>query len=273
MKESLQNKLANIRKHGYQLDFGQVIEQTFANYKKLALIQGLILLVILIIFTVVIGSVAGLAFGVGNLTQYFTDYNVNDITSVVLLINYAVTVAAAALAAPFTAGLIKMAHNVEEKIDLEFSTVFEYYKSGYFKELFTVGLLVSLFAAGIDTAIGLLVQGYVDGFAAIGLRILSGIINITVSLLTLFALPLVIFENASATDAIKGSIEIIKQKFWTILALELIVIVCAILGFFGCCVGLFFTIPLIYSAIYIMYRTAVGMNEEHEIDEIGIEYL
>ena len=30
MKESLQNKLANIRKHGYQLDFGQVIEQTFA---------------------------------------------------------------------------------------------------------------------------------------------------------------------------------------------------------------------------------------------------
>ena len=271
MKETLHNKIENIKNNGYRLEFGQVIEQTFSNYKKIALIQGLILLVILIIFTVVIGSVAGLAFGLGSLTEYFTDYDVNKVTSVALLINFGVSVVAAGLLAPFTAGLIKMAHSAETNTELDFSAVFIYYKSSYFKELFIVGILVSLFISGIDTAIGLLVQGYVDGFAAKTLSLLSGLTNITVTILTLFTIPLVIFENASATDAIKGSIEITKQKFWTILGVEFVIIVCAILGVFGFCIGLFFTIPLLYSGIYIMYRTAVGIEEKNDLDEIGIE--
>ncbi len=269
MKETLQ-KIENIKENGYYLGFGEVVEQTINNFKKTALIQGVVLLVVLIIFTIVAGSVAGLAYGLGSITEYFTDIAVNEVSTVALLVQFGVSVIAAGIAAPFTAGLLKMAHNAEENRQVEFSTVFDYYKSTYIKDLFLTGILISLFLSGLGTVINLVIQSYPSGPLFIFLIIFSFLLNVLVPILTIFAIPLVVFGNLSATEAIKGSIVVTKQKFWTILALSLVLGICALLGFFGFCIGIFFTIPLLYSAIYIMYRTAIGIEEKTDLDEIGI---
>lgn len=269
MKETLR-KIELIKRNGYSFGLGEIIEQSFNNYKKIALIQGLVIMIVIIIFTVVIGSVAGIAIGVGTLTEYFTDYNVNDVTSVTLLINFAVSVIAAGIFAPFTAGLLKMAHEAEENRSVEFSAVFDYYKSSYLKNLFLSGVLISLFLSGFSTLIGLLSQSYSIGILSIGLSIISFILNVTVPILTIFAIPLIIFGNLSATEAVMGSITVAISKFWYILVIVFLFGICAILGFFGFCIGIFFTIPILYSAIYIMYRTAIGIDEKTELDEIGV---
>jgi len=268
MKQTLQ-RIENIKKNGFYFSFGELIEQSFANYKKIALIQGLVLLVIIIIFTVVVGSIAGLALGIGTITEYFTDIDVNKVSSIALIVNFAVTVIASGIGAPFTAGLLKMAHEAEENRTVEFSTVFEYYKTTYFKDLFLTGILISAFTAGFGTIISLLTKEYSTGAIYYGISSISAIINIIVPIVTIFAIPLIVFGNLSATAAIQASISVAKTKFWTILFLLLVSIVFTFLGIFAFCIGIFFTIPLVYSAMYIMYRTAFGIEEKSEMDDIG----
>lgn len=268
MKQTLQ-RIEAIKNNGFSFSFGEIIEQSFTNYKKIALMQGLVVLVVIIVFTVVIGSVAGLAVGVGALTKYFTDIEVNEVTSVALLINFVVTVIGAGIAAPFTAGLLKMAHEAEQNRAVEFSTVFEYYKSSYFKDLFISGLIISTISAGISTIISLVNQDFNGYFVFIGLSVISAIVNISVPILTIFTVPLIVFGEMSASDAIKGSLIITKSKFWIILFVLAVFIVCALLGLFAFCIGIFFTIPLIYSSMYIMYRTVFGIDEKNELEDIG----
>ena len=50
--ETTVEKLNEIKQFGYPLDFGDVFSQSFENYKKIALIVGSIILVLIIAFTV-----------------------------------------------------------------------------------------------------------------------------------------------------------------------------------------------------------------------------
>jgi hypothetical protein len=272
MKQTLQ-RIENIKKNGFYFSFGELLEQTFNNYKKIALVQGLVLLVVIIIFTVVVGSVAGIALGIGTITQYFTDIEVNEVTSVSLIVNFAVTVVAAGIGAPFTAGLLKMAHEAEENRNVEFSIVFDYYKSIYFKDLFIAGIVISTFSSGFSTIISLLTQEFTSGVSFYVLTLVSGILNIVIPILTIFAVPLIVFGNLTSGQAIKKSIEIARTKFWTILLVLLVLLICAFVGLFAFCIGIFFTIPLIYSGIYIMYRTSIGIVKKSEMDDIGMTVL
>ena len=46
----LKERLQDIEKNGYQLDFGNVFNHAFENYKKIALYAGLVLFVFTILF-------------------------------------------------------------------------------------------------------------------------------------------------------------------------------------------------------------------------------
>jgi hypothetical protein len=44
----------------------------------------------------------------------------------------------------------------------------------------------------------------------------------------------------------------------------------AMIGIFGLCIGIFFTMPYFYSTHYVLYKNAVGIIDKSEIDDIGV---
>jgi hypothetical protein len=39
-------------------------------------------------------------------------------------------------------------------------------------------------------------------------------------------------------------------------------------GFIGCCIGVFFTLPFMYSMYYAMYNDIIGFDYEEDVERI-----
>lgn len=268
MKSTLE-QVQEIKKYGYHLDIGEVISQTFENYKKIALLSGAVILLLTILFFVAaagIGGILGLAI---SFTDFLTEYSVGGFGTAGLLINLGVSVIVYALLAPVTAGLLQIAHNAEANRDFDFSTAFMHYKTKHFKHLFLATAIIILASSGINTVIQISHLYFFDAVLITILTIFSVIISITASILTFLTIPFIVFGNLEAMDAIKASIATVSKRFWMILFLMFLFGICVILGIFGLCIGIFFTIPIYISAQYIIYRNAIPMQENDELDEIG----
>ncbi|MDI1255348.1 MAG: hypothetical protein PSV16_04545 [Flavobacterium sp.] len=264
-------KLNEVRSNGYEFNFGQVFEQTFENYKKIALIGGAVFLVfaiLLIVLSVGLGAMFGMAsFMSGGLTGM---KNMEGLTALSILVKVGVAVLTAAFVAPLNAGMLKMAHNAETYREFSFSTAFDHYKSGYFKNIFVATLITTMFSQAFQLTFEMFqLYNAVPAYTFI-FGILNFIISCFIGLLTLFVLPLIIFGDLSASEAIKGSVMLVFKKFWVLLILALLVFVCAGLGIIGICIGVFFTVPIIYSFQYIAYRNAVEIDDADEMEEIGL---
>ena len=70
MNQTLE-QLENIEKNGYQLDFGNVFNHAFENYKKIALYAGLVLFVFFVFLTILIAISLISFMGVAAMTQEF----------------------------------------------------------------------------------------------------------------------------------------------------------------------------------------------------------
>lgn len=268
MKSTL-DKVQEIKKNNYHLDIGEVISQTFENYKKIALLSGgvlLLLTIVLIVAVAGIGMVLGLALTFGD---YLTEYGVGKLSATFLLMNLVISVIAYALLAPIGAGIIQIAHNAETNRDFDFSTAFMHYKTRHFKQLFLAMALITLTSSGINTLVQLSHLYFFDTTLILGLTFVSFFFAILIPMLTLLTIPYIIFGNLDAVNAIKASITTVSKRFWVILLLMIIFIICAMLGVFALCVGIFFTIPIHFSAQYIIYRNAIPMEEKDELEEIG----
>jgi hypothetical protein len=55
-----------------------------------------------------------------------------------------------------------------------------------------------------------------------------------------------------------------------LLGLLIVGVIAGIIGIFGLCIGIFFTLPFMYSMNYVIYKTIVGIDEPGEIEEIRI---
>lgn len=268
--KSTAEKLIEIEENGYPLDFGTVFNQAFENYKKIALLVGGVILVLIFVFTLLVGSIGGLVFGISSLTSFLTDLKPSSSTSSITIITLLVGVIGAALVAPLTAGLLKIAHLAENGHEYGFGTAFDYYKSHYLKEIFTATLIISLFSSGLESVFTILKENYTSGNLKGILIFVNFIMNVSIGLLTLLTIPLIIFGDLSASAAIRGSIVLVKKRFWVILMLLFIGFIGAfVIGIIALCIGIFFTLPFIYSLEYIIYRNAMALEESNELDEIG----
>lgn len=64
-----EERLLDIEKNGYQIDFANVFNHAFENYKKIALYAGLVLFVFSILFVVFIGVSLVSVIGANTLTE------------------------------------------------------------------------------------------------------------------------------------------------------------------------------------------------------------
>lgn len=260
MKSTL-DQIEDIKKNGFSLDFSSVFNHAFENYKKIALYSGLIILVLAIIIVMAYMGILIAYFGIESLKQdYLKEFTNQNFTGVELLVQTIGFSLLAALIAPFGAGFLKMADSADKDVEFNVSTIFTYYKSPYFGQIFVAAFIPAI----LGTALANLVESS-------GVLFVGNIISFMVSYFMYLSIPLIVFGNLKAIDAIKSSIIIVTKNPLNIFAFFIIGFLGSMVGLIGCCVGIIFTVVFNSSMIYATYFAIFGTHSEEEdsIDSIG----
>ncbi|MFV8341862.1 hypothetical protein [Flavobacterium sp. XS2P39] len=256
MKKTTQEKIEEIKNNGYQLDFGNVFNHAFENYKKIALYAGLMIFVFSVLIGILIAGAAIFTFGIAILSEESLENLKNENFSGVSLPVYIIgAIVLSCLLSPFPAGLIKMADCGEKDEEFHVSTIFNYYKAPYFKELVISTIVISLLTTGLSALVDYT-----------GIKIVGSLISIIVSFFTFLTIPLIIFGDLKALDAIKSSVIIVSKQPFVLLGLLVVSIIASMVGFIGCCIGVFLTIPFLYSMYYAIYVAIIGIDSENELE-------
>lgn len=258
MKKNTQDRIDEIKRNGYPLDFGDVFNHAFENYKKIALYGGLVIFVFFILLSIVAFGVLIAIFGGATILDFLKPENLKpenfDLNT--LLIFSGISVLTSCVLSPFPAGLIKMAFCAERDQEFHVSTMFVYYKAPYFKELFIATFLVSVTSSLISAIIN-----YIQ------IPVIEYVVAIIITLFTILMIPLIIFGNLKAVEAIETSILIVLKQPLVLLGLLIVGSVGTLVGFIGCCIGIFFTLPFMYSLYYSIYNEIFGFESEPEDEE------
>jgi len=255
MENNVQNRLEEIKKNGYILDFSIVFNHAFENYKKIALYGALIIFVFFVLITVIatIGLIA--VFGATTVLDFFKPENLKPevFGFEMILIISGVSLLISSLLSPFTAALIKMAQCAEIDEEFQVASMFQYYKAPYFVDLFVATFIIAL----VSSAISLLLNYF-------EIPLVNYLFTIFISLYTLFVVPLIIFGKLKAIESIKASALIVSKQPLIILALAVVGYIATFVGFIGCCIGVFFTIPFMFSLYYALYAETIGFNLKND---------
>lgn len=259
--KSTKARIEEIRNNGYQLDFGTIFEHAFENYKKIVLYAGLMLLVFSIVLSIVV--IAGLIsyIGVENLEEFgnkmkqMSDSKVIP-TEIAIPLNLGILLFSATIN-PFMAGFLKMADCGEKGEEFHISTMFSYYKLPYFLNIFIAVFIIGVLSTGLTMPL-----------ESAGYSFIGTIITTLISFLTFLTIPLIVFGDLNATEAIKSSSILVSKQPLVLLGLLIVAVITGIIGIFGLCIGVFFTIPFMYSMNYVIYKTIIGIDSVNEIVEI-----
>jgi hypothetical protein len=250
------DQIEELVRNGYPLDFADVFNKAFENYKKIALYAGLMIFVFMIILLAVLASI-GIAFvGVAALSQESLEQlslNMKELSGTPLIVYSGLSLLFSCIISPLHAGLIKMAYCAERDEEFHVSTVFSYYTSKYLAPIFGATFLILLISNGLSMTLN-----------ATGISIVGPILSLAVSFFTILTIPLIIFSDFTAVDAIKCSFLIVAKQPAILFALMTLAVIGSMVGFIGCCIGVFFTVPFIYSMYYIMYREIIGFDYDNE---------
>jgi len=247
------NKIEALRANGYQLEFEYVFNLAFENYKKIALYAGLMIFVFSILLCILVTTGMISYLGVTAFVNMMKPENLNveamsENTKVILMV---ASIGISCLLSPFPAGLIKMAYCAQKDEEFHLSTVFSYYAAPYFKQLVIATLLIGIFSSTLTSAI-----------AYLGIQYLEIVFSTLITFITMLVIPLIVFSDLKATDAITSSIVLVFKQPLTLLGLFVVSYIASIIGIFGCCVGIFFTIPFMYSLYFAVYSQIVGFDDQ-----------
>lgn len=251
MIKTAQDRILEIRKNGYTLEFENVFNHAFENYKKIALYGGLIIFVFFVLLSILVFGALITIFGGPAVVDFLKPENLNpqEFTLNTLLIFSGISVLISCLISPLTAALIKMAYCAERDEEFHISTMFEYYKTPYFKEIFIATFCVSIISSILSALIN-----YTQ-IPAIGF-----VVTIIIELFTVLMIPLIIFGKLKAIEALEISILIVSKQPLVLLGLIVVGSVGTLVGLIGCCIGIFFTLPFLNSLYYAIYSEIIGFD-------------
>lgn len=259
MKNTTKQKLEEIKKNGYNLRIGEVLSETLKNYQKTVWVNGAAFLLFAFVLVAITLGLSAIVFGADTFSSAFGDFHIANFSLVEVFFTLLIAVVLAAIICPFYAGLLKVSHHATTHKTYSFSTVFDYYKSDLLRQLIISGVLISSASSLIVTLIKF--SGYIY---------LVEFITYFIQFLTVFTIPFIIFGKLKAVEAIEASMLIVFKNFFTILLLMLISILLTCFGLIALLIGIFFTLPIIFSMQYVIYAKAVGIYDDDSIDDIGI---
>lgn len=250
MNQTLE-RLQEIEKNGYQIDFGNVFNHAFENYKKIALYAGSVIVIFSILFLVFAAFSLVSIIGVTEMTKELSSgqLKIEKLIQTNILAVGIISIIISCLLSPFQAAFLKMADHGDRDESFPVSSLFSFYKLPYMIEIMIATFLITVISFAQNT-----LMTYIK-FEFLGL-----IMNYFISFITLLTIPLIIFGNIKALDAIKYSIQIVFKQPIVLLGLIIVAIIGSLIGFMACCVGVFFTIPFIYSMNYAIYSAIIGID-------------
>ncbi len=224
MIRTTQDRIEEIKKNGYTLDFGNVFNHTFENYKKIALYGGLVFFVFMILMSIFAIVVLFSIFDAETVLEKLKAENLQseNLSLNSVLMFSGVSILITCLLSPFSAGLIKMAYCAERDEEFHVSTMFEYYKAPYFKELFIATFLVTIVSSILSVVIK-----YVQ------IPALEFVVSVMISSFTILTIPLIIFGKLKAVEAIQASLLVVSKQPIVIIGLFVIGIIAVLVGLIG----------------------------------------
>lgn len=255
MKNKIDSKIQN----GYTLDIGTLIDESISTYKKTALISGVAVILLGILFFILYFAIIGIVFGFSNLANTFTELQTNEYSIQILLITTALSTITSALFAPITTGFIHANHLAKKNQEIGINVFFDFYKSKFFKDIFIAYFIIGL-------TLGIL--NYL--FVIIDMDYLSFVAQFLINLFSIFTLPLIIYGEQNYEKAIVKSAQLFLKQPISIFVALILAIIGVFLGIIALCIGIIFTLPYYYSMVYAIYNQAIGFEEKSVIDEIGL---
>ncbi|WP_291120397.1 hypothetical protein [Flavobacterium sp. UBA6135] len=251
--ENHKNLIDKILENGYELDFSKLFEKAFENYKKVAVIIGLLFIIITIITVIVTFSTIIMFVELDDLENIATSINpIYESTTSMMIYIFGISLISG-LASPMTAGLFKIIHLAEKNNPFSIGNAFDYYKTNHFLQLFSAAFILSFIGIGVTTLL-----------EYNGVQIYGTLFSLLLSFFTFLTIPLIIFSNLSGTDAIHYSIQLVIKQPLIILGLLVVSILLSMVGFIAFCIGIFFTLPFYYSMIYMIYDAILPDSSKEE---------
>ena len=153
---------------------------------------------------------------------------------------------------PLSAGFYENFKKVEQGEPASVNNLFTHYNSPYTARLLTYATLFTVATSLFSLLVNLL-----------GLPILSTLFNIFASLLLTFAVPIIIFENQSVEQAVRGSVERVMRNFGTVFLSGLVGGIIAVLGVLLFGIGLIFSLPFMFATFYALYAEERGITSNN----------
>ncbi len=275
MEQTLEQKVANKIQAGIKIDFGLLFSKGWEIFKK-SFWQILIGFIIIGIVSWVVSAVIGLVIPAASMDIDPSKYRPDspeeiiemykDIFWMILkaqssplahLSNLIVGLIVTLVSAPLTAGFYKVCRNAD-KGEINFGQMFSYYNNQFTGRLILMGIILTLFAS-VTNFLFSLIPGV--GF------MFNSILKLVTAILFIFSTPLIIFENASVKQALLLSIKLSMNKIFPIIGFMILCYVLGLTGFILCCIGVFLTLPYIIVGDYLVYKSAMGFDEDENPEE------
>ena len=215
-------------------------------------------MLVFIMITIGIGVAALFYFiGIDRFSNPAEPFDPTQLSGLHLFVFAACSILYTVLTGVLTAGIIKMAHCAHIGKDFSFGTAFDYFNSKYFTDIFLVFLIVS-------------VVNFCQSFLLtyFGLTYIGYFISFIIGIFTFLMIPLIIFGNLKAIDAIYGSSVVVSKNFFMVLLLIIVAYLLAFAGMIACCVGMFFTLPFVSAMQYSLFINSIGIESDEETPQI-----
>lgn len=248
-------------KNGYEIDLGNIVDTSLENFKKIVWVAGLgyfLVFALLIILTIIGVSQFVNPEELKELSELLKDPTYLENNPNFHLYNFITIVSIGILFAPLNAGFINLCRLADENKSISISNLFIYYGNRKSIDIIFGTLLVSLISFGISL-----------GLELANLKLVSFVVSISISLFTFIFIPLIIFADQNAIQAISKSSKLIMKSPFTVLGAMALAFLIALAGLMALCIGILFTIPYMYSVQYTIYKNIIGF-EEVEKEEITL---
>ncbi len=265
---SIQKRIEDLKENGFALSFSETLNEAFRIWQKIFAYGALALLIYMIFYWIVNLSFSFLPFmseasanlesamqkmaesgsfdGDKIIESYKEFYSDPKIIGVSIFSQFIM-----ALMFPILAGIVYLAYKFDTTGEANVSYIFEGFNGNRFGRLIVLFLLYKL-----ASIVGALILGIGFFIPLVGFSIASSFVMI---------------NDMKTMDAIKASFSLTFKHFFTVLFLIILSYFVGGLGLFACGIGVLFTYPLIPVMTYAIYKKSVGVYDDSELDEIGVQ--
>lgn len=253
--QTTNKKIEQLKTNGYELQFENVFNKAFENYKKIAVYAGLAILVFGFLLVIVAGiGIVGFI-GVENINpNSMKQLEAKMLQPEYIGNQFIVALIFSSLFSPISAGFLKMAEAGAKDTEFKMRHFFSFYNWSFFKELVIATFVITFLSTGISSVL-----------TYYKIPFIGSLLSFIIGIYTTLAIPLIIFGKQNAIEAIQASISISSKQFFTIFLLLLVAFFGSLVGLIGFCIGVLFTIPFNISMQYAIYDAIIGIENEEAV--------